>query len=134
MTSEEINSVLAEVDGWEKLGRYFWSDEYEDLLKLHGPGVIVPHFNGRRMGYYPPTQTWAKPMNYYFDLNAMHSVEKKLTEIQRKAYWTQISLYTAGVGMYPGEATAKQRATAMVTILGKLKQNDNNQETTEAAT
>ena len=57
--------------------------------------------------------------DYLNDLNAMHETEKKLQPLQHRTYWEQLALYTKGVGMYPGEATASQRAEAFLRTLGK---------------
>lgn len=86
MSPEAQRIALAEVCGWEKVGRYFWSDEYEDFLKQHGPRVIVPHFNGHLLGYWKATDAWATPPDYPNDLNAIREVRGVLTRDQQAAF------------------------------------------------
>ncbi len=96
MTEQDIRIALTEhLYGWVR--RNTWSSWMDDPKVPGSDAQLPPHL----------TLDW------------MHEIEKTLSAVQHRQYWTQLSMYTAGVGMYPGEATATQRAEAFLKTIGK---------------
>jgi hypothetical protein len=89
--------------------------------KIEGEHVTDPrgHYVGQLGFAFDSWEDLFSEYDFLTDLNVMHQAEKILTYIQRRAYWTQLSMYTEGVGMFSGEATAAQRAEAFLRTIDK---------------
>jgi len=104
MTRHDQQIALATHMGWTKI-----------RMTIRGAGAPE---RGKSPYGVPPGRAYETSLPTY-DLNEMHEAEKTLAYHQHRAYWTQLSMYTAGVGMFPGEATAAQRAEAFLRTIGK---------------
>jgi hypothetical protein len=122
MTDEAQQIAIAELRGWK--GPYRMGN-----VHLHGyaPGVEVPADAHER----DVTAYWDKQAHipdYLNDLNAMHEVEKLLTQEHYDAYADWLwELVDSGTIAYPNKlivamATARQKAEAFLRAIGKWEE------------
>jgi hypothetical protein len=118
MTSEQINTAIAEACGWKNA-------DHPDVMKFKQGWTMPEEWcmdpNGvLRFNHNRP--------DYCNDLNAMHEAEKTLTEHQWDEYERVLRLVCDGCSYYEGagkellHATAAQRAEAFLRTLGKWEE------------
>ena len=111
MTDNEINIAIAEACGWTRAHEF-------DYLTVYPPSNKGKHTyrKGQEL------RQIDKLPNYCNDLNAMHEAEKTFAgdDATVEKYW--LELYDATEQTrWPYDATARQRAEALLRTLGKWK-------------
>jgi len=142
MTNEEINKAIAEhvgtADRWLIVKRgYFYRPEAKGYTSSESEAWKLPLVEAKRYEYLigdePVTLSRASIPNYAGDLNAMHEAEK--TAFSSSSAWAKFAfqlisvLNASGMSELDGmtcllQATAHQRAEALLRTIGKWKENE----------
>jgi hypothetical protein len=124
MSPEKQRIAIGWACGFVFCGRYFMSDQYDDYLAKHGPGVAVPHDNGSVMGQWPSTGSWCKLPDYLENLNAIQeAIMYQQWDDSEEIDFYQNLQKVVGANDPFGEvtATAAERCKALLLTLGKWK-------------
>ena len=110
MTNEQINISIAETCGWNSIREQDYDHGYsgDDVRQMW-------------VGLNPDSDEFEQIPDYCNDLNAIHEVEKILSDQQASAYITTLCLEVQPEPkLY--HATAAQRAEAFLRTLGKWEE------------
>jgi hypothetical protein len=130
MTSEEINRAVAESVGFnwwavEKGGWYYrqggagYTNRIEEAGRYTEADARKELVRGEPMGVHA-----IPPPDYCNDLNAMHEVEKTLTDEQHRLFRSYLGEAVGDVAYFCRKiisATARQRAEAYLRTIGKWR-------------